>query len=65
MTHKPKSKGIVSWPKTERPLQDLLKAPGLDPAKVAQIKAAFELGKKVCAGKLTATAFELSLAIAA
>lgn len=118
-----KSKGIVSWPKTERPrerllaegveklteaellaiilrvgqgtfkagvrgqnasdfarsllkdfnglrgldrahVQDLLKVPGLGPAKVAQIKAAFELGKKVCAGKLTAPAFESSQAIA-
>jgi len=45
-------------------VQDLLKVPGLGPAKVAQIKAAFELGKKVCAGKLTATAFESSQAIA-
>ena len=46
-------------------VQDLLKVPGLGPAKVAQIKAAFELGKKVCAGKLTAPAFESSQAIAA
>ena len=45
-------------------VQDLLKVPGLGPAKVAQIKAAFELGKKVCAGKLTAPAFESSRAIA-
>ena len=45
-------------------IQDLLKVPGLGPAKVAQIKAAFELGKKVCAGKLTAPAFESSRAIA-
>ncbi|MEW5902680.1 MAG: UPF0758 domain-containing protein, partial [Acidobacteriota bacterium] len=45
-------------------VQDLLKVPGLGPAKVAQIKAAFELGKKVCAGKLTAPAFESSQAIA-
>jgi DNA repair protein RadC len=44
--------------------QDLLRVPGLGPAKVAQIKAAFELGKKVCAGKLTARAFESSRAIA-
>jgi DNA repair protein RadC len=44
-------------------VQDLLKVPGLGPAKVAQIKAAFELGKKVCAGKLTAPAFESSQAI--
>lgn len=44
-------------------VQDLLKVPGLGPAKVAQIKAAFELGKKVCAGKLTAPAFQSSRAI--
>ena len=46
-------------------VQDLLKVPGLGPAKVAQIKAAFELGKRVCAGKLTAPAFESSTAVAA
>src|SRR5512139_503187 len=45
-------------------VQDLLKVIGLGPAKVAQIKAAFELGKRVCAGKLTAPAFESSKAIA-
>lgn len=45
-------------------VQDLLKVPGLGPAKVTQIKAAFELGKKVCAGRLTAPAFESSKAIA-
>jgi DNA repair protein RadC len=45
-------------------VQDLLKVPGLGPAKVAQIKAAFELGKKVCAGKLSASSFESSQAIA-
>ena len=45
-------------------INDLLKYPSLGPAKVAQIKAAFELGKRVCAGKLTAPAFESSLAIA-
>ncbi|MFH1549016.1 MAG: DNA repair protein RadC [Planctomycetota bacterium] len=46
-------------------VQDLLKVPGLGPAKVSQIKAAFELGKRVCAGKLTAPAFGSSKAIAA
>lgn len=46
-------------------IHDLLKVPGLGPAKVAQIKAAFELGKRVCAGKLTAPAFESSAAVAA
>jgi DNA repair protein RadC len=120
---KAKSKGIVSWPKTERPrerlltfgadklteaellaiilrvgqgtfkagvrgqsaadfartllndfhglrgldhahVQDLLKVPGLGPAKVAQIKAAFELGRKVCKKKLIASSFESSAAIA-
>ena len=45
-------------------IHDLLKVPGLGPAKVAQIKAAFELGKRVCAGKLTAPAFESSKAVA-
>jgi len=45
-------------------VQDLLKVPGLGPAKVSQIKAAFELGKKVCASKLTAPLFESSQAIA-
>ena len=33
-------------------IHDLLKVPGLGSAKVAQITAAFELGKRVCAGKL-------------
>jgi DNA repair protein RadC len=123
-TTKTKSKGIVSWPKNERPrerllaegpermtdadllavilrigsgtfregvrgtsayeaaiailrdfrglrgldrahVQDLLKKPGLGPAKVAQIKAAFELGKRLCAGKLTAPSFDSSSAVAA
>ena len=45
-------------------LHDLLKVPGLGPAKVAQIKAAFELGKRVCSVKLTAPAFESSKAVA-
>ncbi len=45
-------------------VQDLLKVPGLGPAKVAQIKAAFELGKRLCAGKLTAPAFKSSKAVA-
>ena len=45
-------------------IHDLLKVPGLGPAKVVQIKAAFELGKRVCARKLTAPAFESSLAVA-
>ena len=45
-------------------VQDLLKVPGLGPAKVAQIKAAFELGRKVCSKKLIASSFESSQAIA-
>ena len=45
-------------------IQELLKVPGLGPAKVVQIKAALELGKRACAGKLTAPAFESSQAIA-
>ncbi len=45
-------------------IQDLLKVPGLGPAKTAQIKAAFELGKRLCARKLTAPAFESSRAVA-
>ncbi|MDP3283911.1 MAG: DNA repair protein RadC [Desulfobacterales bacterium] len=43
---------------------DLLKVPGLGPAKVAQIKAALELGKRLCAGKLTAPTLESSLVVA-
>ena len=45
-------------------VNDLLKLPGVGPAKVAQIKAAFELGKRVCAGKLTAPSFESSAVVA-
>jgi DNA repair protein RadC len=45
-------------------VHDLLKVSGLGPAKVAQIKAAFELGKRLCAGKLTAPAFESSKNVA-
>jgi DNA repair protein RadC len=45
-------------------IHDLLKVPGLGPAKVAQIKAAFELGKRLCSVKLTAPAFESSKAVA-
>jgi DNA repair protein RadC len=44
--------------------EELRKAPGLGPAKVAQIKAAFELGKRLCAGKLTAPSFVSSTAVA-
>lgn len=44
--------------------QDLLKVPGLGPAKVAQIKAALELGKRLCSEKLTAPAFASSETVA-
>jgi len=45
-------------------VQDLLAAPGLSDAKVAQIKAAFELGKRVCKRKLNAISVLSSQAIA-
>jgi DNA repair protein RadC len=44
---------------------ELMQVPGLSKAKVAQIKAAFELGKRVCAGRLTAHTFDSSSAVAA
>jgi DNA repair protein RadC len=46
-------------------IANLLKVPGLSKAKVAQIKAAFELGKRVCAKRLSAPAFESSAAVTA
>lgn len=46
-------------------VQDLLKVPGLGPAKVAQLKAAIEIGKLVCATRLVAKSFDSSKAIAA
>ena len=46
-------------------IQDLLKIPGLSNAKVSQIKAAFELGKRVQSKRLTAISFESSSAVAA
>lgn len=45
-------------------INELLKFPGIGPAKVAQIKAAFELGKRLVAGKLTAPSFDSSKAVA-
>ncbi len=45
--------------------QDLLKVPGLSNAKVAQIKAAFELGRRVQSKRLTAISFDSSSAVAA
>jgi len=45
-------------------VQELLKVSGLGPAKVAQIKAAIELGKRVCAKRLVAKSFDSSKAIA-
>lgn len=46
-------------------IAELLKVPGLSKAKVAQIKAAFEMGKRACTKRLTAPAIESSAAIAA
>jgi len=45
-------------------IQDLLAAPGLSDAKVAQIKAAFELGKRACTRKLNAASVLSSQSIA-
>jgi DNA repair protein RadC len=44
--------------------EDLLGVSGLGPAKVAQIKAAIELGKRVCAGRPAARAFASSTVVA-
>jgi DNA repair protein RadC len=44
--------------------EDLLKVAGFGSAKVAQIKAAFKLGKLLCAGKPAAVSFESSQSIA-
>ncbi|MCX6998231.1 MAG: DNA repair protein RadC [Kiritimatiellaeota bacterium] len=44
--------------------QELLAVPGLSDAKVAQIKAAFELGKRVCQRTLNAVSIQSSQAIA-
>lgn len=45
-------------------VHELLNVSGLGPAKVAQIKAAIELGKRVCAKRLIAKSFDSSKAIA-
>ena len=45
--------------------EDLRKVPGIGIAKAAQIKAAFELGKRVQSKRLTAVSFESSSAVAA
>lgn len=45
--------------------QDLMKVPGLSKAKVAQIKAAFEIGKRLHTKRLTSASFESSAAVAA
>ncbi len=45
--------------------EDLRKVLGLGTAKVAQIKAAFELGKRVQSKRLTAISFEISSDVAA
>ena len=46
-------------------IQDLLKIPGLNNAKVSQIKAALELGKRIQSKRLTAISFESSFNVAA
>jgi len=46
-------------------IEDLLKVPGLSNAKGAQIKAAFELGKRVQSKRLTMISFDSSAAVAA
>ncbi len=46
-------------------IQDLMKVPGLNKAKVAQIKAALEIGKRVQTKRLTSLSFETSAAVAA
>ena len=45
-------------------IEDLMKVPGLSDAKVAQIKAAFELGKRIQTKRLTAPSFESTRAVA-
>ena len=45
--------------------EDLLKVPGLSKAKVSQIKAAFELGKRLQSKRLISLSFESSSAVAA
>jgi DNA repair protein RadC len=46
-------------------IEDLLKVPDLNIAKVSQIKAAFELGKRVQSKRLISLSFESSSAVAA
>jgi len=46
-------------------IQDLMKVPGLSKAKVAQIKAAVEIGKRLHTKRLTSASFESSAAVAA
>lgn len=46
-------------------VEELSAVSGLGPAKLAQIKAAIEFGKRACAGKLRAVAFQSSDAVAA
>jgi DNA repair protein RadC len=46
-------------------IEDLLKVSGLNNAKVSQIKAAFELGKRVQSKRLISLSFESSSAVAA
>lgn len=46
-------------------VQDLMKVPGLSKAKVAQIKAALEIGKRLQTKRLTSLSIESSAAVAA
>ena len=46
-------------------IQDLMKVPGLSKAKVAQIKAALEIGKRLQTKRLTSLSIESSAAVAA
>lgn len=46
-------------------IQDLMKVPGLSKAKVAQVKAALEIGKRLQTKRLTSLSFESSAAVAA
>ena len=46
-------------------IQDLMKVPGLSKAKVAQVKAALEIGKRLQTKRLTSLSFESSAPVAA
>ncbi len=54
--------GLAGLDRTHR--RDLLKVNGLNVAKVSQIKAAFELGKRLCANTLKPRSFESASEVA-